>query len=190
MAGSLNKFTDYKGEWYTYKEDNDIFNIEIKEPDYTVNFKISLDHLCENMVYFRIEDYKEYYFGNKRIGPKDCDLTVLLGNGNVYQFEVKDMRPRDKSFDSANNQIDVSDDLLKSILWFIDPEDMCGLKNFNSVHIVIHLRKRESLDHGIVFIPKDNYIIVRLSMSRMQKKVGYNLRNIIEGVEQRKYLIG
>lgn len=186
MTSLLSKFTNYHGDWYTYKEDNSSSNIELKEPEYTLNFEISLDHFCESMVYFRLEDYKEHYFGNKRIGPKDCDLTLLLGNGNVYQFEVKDMRSKSKNFNSANNQIEVCDNLLRSILWFIDPQDMCGLKDFNSEHIVLHVRQRDSLERGYSLRKMDNYTIIRLAMSRTQKSGKYNLRKIIENVQNIK----
>lgn len=185
MNNSLSKFKNYHGNWYTYKETYENINIEIKEPAYTLNFGLNLDHSCKSMVYFRSEDYKEQCFGDRRIGPKDCDLTVLEDK-SVYQFEIKDTRAKKKNFNSANEQINMNDNLLKSILWFIDSQDMCGLKNFNSEHIIIHIRQRDSLERGIDLQKEDNYTIVKLRMDRKQKSGKYNLRKIIKAVQNAK----
>ncbi|MBM6862269.1 hypothetical protein [Ligilactobacillus aviarius] len=184
MTGSLSTFKKYQGEWYIYKDMHDTFDLELNESNYCLKLKLNLDSSCKSMICFRLEDYKEYYFGDKRIGPKDCDLTVLEDN-NVYQIEVKDIRHKAKDFDSANNQINVCDNLLRSILWFIDPKDMCGLKNFNSEHIIIHLRQksRESLERGFKAKKTKNYKIVTVNMDRKQKSRECNFRKIIKAAE-------
>lgn len=185
MDSLLSKFKSYQGEWYTYKEAGvkETEEIILEDKDYTLNLR--LDILGEDVVYFRLEDYKEYFLGNKRRGPQECDLTLLEGN-KVYQIEIKDVNKSNANscFKEANKQLINSDNILRFILWFVDPADECGLKNFDSEHIIVHIRKqRESLERGICYEDNSEYKVVRIPISRRQNYGTHNLRKIIKNAK-------
>lgn len=134
-------FIKYEGEksnladkgWYTCKDGNDDVSLILDEGNYTLRTKFS--PTVKGAICFRIEDFKEYFFNDKRKGPKDNDLTILSYK-DLYQIEFKEMGDSHK----VNSQFSSGDNWVKFIMWFNSHINMSDYNQLNIKHIFIRIK--------------------------------------------------
>lgn len=141
-SGLFQNFIKYEGEksnlvdrgWYTCKEsgDDDI-DLILDEENYTLRTKYS--PTVKGAVCFRIEDFKEYFFNDKRKGPKDNDLTIL-SHKDLYQIEIKEMGDSHH----VNSQFSSGDNWVRFIMWFNSHIDMNDYNQLSIKHIFIRIK--------------------------------------------------
>ncbi|MFK5706217.1 hypothetical protein ACI3E1_07250 [Ligilactobacillus sp. LYQ139] len=179
-------FNKYNGDWYSFLDADycDRKTFKVVEQKYSLNLNLNIRD--EDVLYFRLEEFKEFLSGSKTCGPKDCDLTILEGK-DIYQIEIKDRSDCSKVVEGAKKQLESGDDLLRFILWFVDPEKMCGLKNIKSKHAILFVRQRDTLERG--YNPKEENGCVKLyrTIDKQQKMGTFNLRKIMETIKGIQY---
>lgn len=172
--------------WCTYKQSGSgVAKILIGEQSYSLQLEVYA--LSNDIVFFRLEDYKKATLGNKRRGERDCDLTFIEGQ-QVYQFDLKNVRDIRKAKKEAMQQCQSSDRYLVSILKQIDPNNSYDLNQFDSQHVMLHLRqKRESLVRGkqplTIYRYEQKIIIIRVIIDNETHSGTASLREIIRLIE-------
>lgn len=173
--------------WYKLGGGNKVVSMCIEEENYKLNFSYKPhDDYC---MAFRIEDFKEFYFGSKNKGPKDNDLTII--DDNIYQIEVKEIK--NGKGQSISKQLESGSHWVKQvILWTAGLEDFFSRETVKEIRICIRLmQKRPSLARGkeskrknVFFDSNKNgtWITAGLFYKRENKKnISVNLGKIIDG---------
>lgn len=179
-------FNKYSGDWYSFLGADccDRKTFEIVEQKYSL--KLNLNIRDKDVLYFRLEEFKKFLTGSTTCGPKDCDLTILEGK-DIYQIEIKDRPDHSDVVEGAKKQLESGDNFLHFMLWFVDPENMCGLKNIKSKHAILFVRQRDTLERG--YNPKEENGCVKLyrSIDKQTKRGIFDLRKIMETIKGIQY---
>ena len=196
-SGLFQNFIKYEGEkcnskdkgWYKCKNCDKDIPLTLSEENYILKTKFTPTK--KGAICFRIEDFKEYFFNDRRKGPKDNDLTIL-SNDKLYQIEIKENGDTKK----VNSQFTSGDPWVKFIMWFNNHISMCDYKKLKVKHIFIRIKgkeRRSSLERGkkgtvsakVIAAPKRkncNYVKVILKLDSKNhnfKYINFDINQVI-----------